>query len=163
MSVERDRNWVRKIERCLCGAYGHVAKQNPQHYEIDSQEVLVTLQGPHSYVSPSWYGSPGVPTWNYQAVHIYGVCKVFTDPARMKKVVESFTNKYESSFQEPWQPEYKASMLGAIVGLEISVKEIQCKYKLGQYRSNKDQEQVAVQLEKRGSNKLAKAIRRSES
>jgi transcriptional regulator len=38
---------------------GHVAKQNPQYSEIDGQEVLITLQGPHDYISPSWYSSPG--------------------------------------------------------------------------------------------------------
>lgn len=44
---------------------GHLAKQNPQHIELDDQEVLVTLQGPHDYISPSWYVGSGVPTWNY--------------------------------------------------------------------------------------------------
>ena len=67
---------------------GHVAKQNPQHSEIDGQEVLITLQGPHDYISPSWYSSPGVPTWNYQAAHIYGKCSVFDEPGRLRKVVE---------------------------------------------------------------------------
>ena len=50
----------------------HVAKNNPQWENIEGQEVLITFQGPHDYVSPSWYSSPGVPTWNYQSVHIYG-------------------------------------------------------------------------------------------
>ena len=71
---------------------GHVAKQNPHHSQVDGEEVLVTFQGPHDYISPSWYNSPGVPTWNYQAVHIYGVCSVFTDADKMKKVVDSLTN-----------------------------------------------------------------------
>ena len=58
----------------------HVARQNPQHAEIEGQEVLITLTGPHDYLSPSWYSGPGVPTWNYQAVHIYGQCRVINDP-----------------------------------------------------------------------------------
>ncbi len=141
---------------------GHVAKQNPQHSQIDGQEVLVTFQGPHDYISPSWYNTPGVPTWNYQSVHIYGACKVFTDPEALKRVVESLTNKYESGFQEPWIPEYKTSMLGAIVGLEITIKEVQCKFKLSQNRSSKDRQQVVEQLQKKGSLKMAEAMRRSE-
>jgi transcriptional regulator len=140
---------------------GHVAKQNPQHSEIDGQEVLVTLQGPHDYISPSWYSCPGVPTWNYQAVHIYGKCSTFDDSNRLKEVVECLTSKFEAIFSEPWQPEYKASMLGAIIGIEISISEIQCKYKLSQNRSTKDQKQVIERLETLGANALAEAMERN--
>ena len=140
---------------------GHLAKQNPQHFDMDKQEVLVTLQGPHDYISPSWYQSPGVPTWNYQAVHIYGVCEVFDDHEKINIIVDSLTEKYESSFEVPWLPDYKASMLGAIVGIEVSIKEIQCKYKLSQNRPEGDREQVIKQLENTGSGSLAEAMRRN--
>ena len=139
---------------------GHLAKQNPQHSDMDKQEVLVTLQGPHAYISPSWYQSPGVPTWNYQAVHIYGVCEAFDDHEKIKLIVDSLTRKFESSFQNPWQPDYKAPMLGAIVGIEVSIKEIECKYKLSQNRPAEDREQVIEQLENTGSIGLARAMRR---
>jgi transcriptional regulator len=137
---------------------GHVAKQNPQHSEISGQEVLVTLQGPHDYISPTWYSSPGVPTWNYQAVHVYGQCSVFDDPNRLKEIVDGLTRKYEAAFSERWQPEYKPSMLGAITGIEISISEIQCKYKLSQNRSTQDQKQVINSLEKLGASALAEAM-----
>ena len=141
---------------------GHLAKQNPQYQEIEGQEVLVTLQGAHDYISPSWYSSPGVPTWNYQTVHVYGICTVFSNPESLKEVVDALTNKYESRFKEPWQPQYKASMLAAIVGLDITIKEIQCTYKLSQNRSSQDRKQVADQLEKSCSVHLSKAMRRNE-
>lgn len=137
---------------------GHIAKQNPQHLDIEGQEVFITLQGPHEYISPSWYASAGVPTWNYQAVHLYGSCRVFSDAERIKGVVDALTQKYESAFAEPWQPDYHESMLGAIVGLEITISEIQCKYKLGQNRSLEDQRLVAAQLEKRGAANMALAM-----
>ena len=35
------------------------------------------FQGPHSYISSSWYENEEVPTWNYQAVHIYGKASIF--------------------------------------------------------------------------------------
>lgn len=140
----------------------HLAKQNPQYSDIENQEVLVTLQGAHDYISPSWYSGPGVPTWNYQAVHIYGQCNVFHETAKIKDVVDTLTAKYESGFQVPWQPEYKASMLGAVVGVEISISEIQCKYKLSQNRPIQDQQQVIQQLKLSGSSSLAKAMERNE-
>ena len=136
----------------------HLARQNPQSANLEGQEVLITLSGPHAYISPSWYTAPGVPTWNYQAIHIYGTAKVFTDPERLKVVVDSLTNKYESAFESPWQPDYKASMLRAIVGVEIAITRVQGKYKLSQNRSLEDQARVIAQLNTLGENSLAKAM-----
>src|SRR5690606_3576711 len=47
---------------------GHVARANPQWQELAGQQVLAIFNGPHAYVSPTWYGvKDAVPTWNYQA------------------------------------------------------------------------------------------------
>jgi transcriptional regulator len=142
---------------------GHLAKANPQWQSIDDQEVLITLQGPHDYISPSWYCSPGVPTWNYQAVHIYGSCQVFEDDTKLKQVVGKLTEKFESTFDEPWQPDYKTSMLRGIVGIEVEISEIQCKYKLNQNRSGEDQAAVIEALGIRGSDQVAKAMAENQS
>ena len=141
---------------------GHLARQNPQVQDIEGQEVLVTLQGAHDYISPSWYVGSGVPTWNYQAVHIYGHCKIIDRADELKRLVETLTKKYESNFSAPWQPDYNPSMLGAIAGVEISISEIQCKYKLSQNRSAQDRGQVIQQLEANGSKQLAEAMQRNE-
>jgi transcriptional regulator len=54
---------------------GHVARANPQWRDVEG-EALVIFPGPHAYVSPTWYESPGtVPTWDYLAVHAYGVLR----------------------------------------------------------------------------------------
>ena len=137
---------------------GHLARANPQWQSIDGQEVLITLQGSHDYISPSWYCSPGVPTWNYQAVHIYGICQVFEDTTKLKQVVDALTGKFESVFDTPWQPDYKASMLRGIVGIEVEINEIQCKYKLSQNRSREDQDMVIEQLKARDSQGTAQAM-----
>ncbi len=50
----------------------------------------MTLQGPHDYISPSWYSSPGVRTWNYQPVHFYGKCSVFDDTAILSFAMTRF-------------------------------------------------------------------------
>lgn len=142
--------------------FGHLARQNPQCLELHGQEVLISLAGPHGYISPSWYFAPGVPTWNYQAVHIYGHAHTFADSDRIGLVVDSLTETYESAFEQPWQPEYKASMLGAIVGFEVTINEIQCKYKLSQNRSSQDRAQVIERLKSLGSDRLAQAMERNE-
>jgi transcriptional regulator len=141
---------------------GHLALQNPQHIELDGQDVLVTLTGAHDYISPAWYSSPGVPTWNYQAVHLYGKCRLFRDVDKLKGLVDTLTNTYEKAFAQPWQPDFSDSMLGAIVGVEILIDEIQCKYKLSQNRSSHDRAQVIERLRSIGSIKLSEAMARNE-
>jgi len=52
---------------------GHIAYGNPQWKAFEtSEDVLIIFQGPHAYISSSWYEKENVPTWNYQAVHVYG-------------------------------------------------------------------------------------------
>jgi transcriptional regulator len=137
----------------------HVAKRNPQWKGIEDQEVLVTFQGPHDYVSPSWYSSPGVPTWNYQTAHVYGKPTLITETEKLKNIVNELTGVYETSLEKPWEPEYKDSLLNAIIGIEIKITEIQCKYKLSQNRSESDQNQVTEELQKRGSVQLSQAMK----
>jgi len=139
----------------------HLARQNPQWQQLNDRQVLVTFLGPHDYISPSWYQNPGVPTWNYQAVHVYGHCRVLDDGAAVAAIVEALSARYESSFASPWQPQYREAMLKAIVGVEITIDEVQCKYKLSQNRPTADQKGVVDQLDQLGSKPLAKAMRKT--
>lgn len=139
----------------------HLARQNPQWRTLENQQVLVTFQGAHDYISPSWYENPGVPTWNYQAVHVYGKCRVFETPAELARMVETLSAYYESEFETPWQPQYREAMLKAIVGIEIEIEEIQCKYKLSQNRPAADHQPVIDRLDDLGSNALADAMRKT--
>lgn len=137
----------------------HLAKNNPQWESIEEQEVLITLQGPHDYVSPSWYNTLGVPTWNYQSVHIYGKPQLITKTEELSHLVNELTDIYESTLEKPWKPEYKESMLNAIIGIEMKIVDIQCKYKLSQNRSEDDKLQVVEEHKKRGSFKLSKVTK----
>jgi transcriptional regulator len=136
----------------------HLAKANPQWQQIQGQDVLVTLQGDHAYVSPSWYESAGVPTWNYQAVHIEGIAQSFTEPEKLGRVVDSLTHQNESRYPQPWLPKYDTSMIRGIVGVEITITSIQCKYKLSQNRSRADQTNVKKMLAESGHTALAEAM-----
>lgn len=140
---------------------GHIARANPQWQELDGERVLVIMAGPHDYVSPSWYTDPGVPTWNYQAVHITGVATSFTDPEQLEGIIRSLTSQYESRFEAPWVPTYEASKVRGIIGIEIAIEQIQCKYKLSQNRSSSERQNVARQLRTAGNRALADAMQNS--
>lgn len=142
---------------------GHLARQNPQHKQIGKQEVLITFQGAHDYISPSWFKTPGVPTWNYQAVHVYGTCKLIDKAEGIAEIVDALTEKHEANFENPWQPEYKAAMLKAIIGIEIGIDEIQGKYKLSQNRPEQDQQQIIENLDALGSQSLAEEMQRNKA
>ncbi|MFT4863633.1 MAG: transcriptional regulator [Pseudohongiellaceae bacterium] len=136
----------------------HIAKANPQWKHLSAAQVLVVVNGPHGYISPAWYHSPGVPTWNYQAVHIYGAAKSITDLEEIKSIVDGLTVEAEKAYADPWQPDYAASMLEGIVGIELSISDILCKFKLSQNRSRQDQQSVAERLSSAGNIDLATAM-----
>ena len=126
---------------------GHMARSNPQWQHFSSgSEVLAVFQGPHAYVSPSWYASPGVPTWNYAVVHLRGIPRLIENEADLEALVERQTQVHESALPSPWKPELvgerRAKLLGMIVGFEIDITDIQGKFKLSQNRSEEDQRRV---------------------
>ncbi len=130
---------------------GHMARANPQwrHFAAGS-EVLAVFQGPHAYVSPSWYSSPGVPTWNYAVVHLRGKPRLIEDEAELEALVAQLTHVHESHMTSPWKPnltgERRAKLLNMIVGFEIEITGIQGKFKLSQNRPLEDRQRVLEEL-----------------
>jgi len=131
----------------------HLARANPHAKALDGAEVLAIFQGPHGYVSPSWYAThPAVPTWNYAAVHVYGRARLVTDETQLRAIVQRLVDKYESGRPAPWSmagvPErYTHGMLAAIVGVEVDVARIEGKHKLSQNRDAEDRRRVIATLE----------------
>ena len=148
---------------------GHMARANAQWKSLDGErEVLCMFHGPHSYISPSWYEAKvAVPTWNYAAAHVYGVARVETDAAFLRKVVEDTTSKYESGMPSPWRmdlpQDYLGSMMKAIVAFSVRITRVEAKFKFGQNRSPEDRAKMLRGLEGSGdpeSRRLAEMIRR---
>jgi len=115
---------------------GHISKANPQWHNFkDEGDVLAIFNGPHSYISSSWYDFEEVPTWNYIAVHIYGSIKTIEGEAlynSLKKLME----KYESGSKNPVKIEDMSDktmrQINGIIGFEIEITDIQAAYKLSQ-------------------------------
>jgi transcriptional regulator len=130
----------------------HMAKANAQWKEFFDDEVLVVFSGPHAYVSPRWYvEQERVPTWNYAAVHAYGMPKVIAD-ARLKyenqrRLVAALDPQWLPTF-DALRKEYVERMLDGIVNFQIRVTRLETRWKLSQNRSRREQELIAAQLEK---------------
>lgn len=131
---------------------GHMAYGNPQWRTFEaSDDVLVMFQGPHAYISSSWYEQENVPTWNYQAVHIYGAAFVLTEE-QLKQDLAKLLQKYEHHREHPvlWEelsPSLLEKELKGIVGFKIRIKEVQAAYKMSQNRNEEDYANIIEQLQ----------------
>jgi len=137
---------------------GHISKANPQWKYFEKQkEVLCIFNGPHSYISSSWYKEEEVPTWNYIAVHIYGKL-VILDEAAVLKSLHKLVDKYEFESKNPISihdlSRKTMRQLKGIVGFKIEITEIQAAYKLSQGREH-DFENITKELEVRGTGSKA--------
>jgi transcriptional regulator len=138
---------------------GHLARPNPQLTAAGS-DALVIFHGAQAYVTPSWYASKRehgkvVPTWNFVAVHAYGVLTTFEDPRKLHAFVSALTNWQEGAFPKPWHvtdapDEFVERQLTAIVGIEVAISRIEGKRKLSQNRPEKDRKGVVEGLAERG-------------
>ncbi|MGO1297240.1 MAG: FMN-binding negative transcriptional regulator [Vibrio sp.] len=125
--------------------YGHFAKANPHSRELDGERVLVIFNGPHAYISPAWYATqPAVPTWNYVAVHCYGTVQLLEEPEN-SLALDQLIQRYEPELladNDIMPNEFKTKLRSGIVGFKIVLDDIQAKEKLGQHRSEADQQGV---------------------
>jgi len=132
----------------------HMARNNPQWQEFFDEDVLVVFSGPHAYISPRWYEQkPRVPTWNYAAVHAYGIPRVIAE----KEAKRASQRRLIASLDPQWLPkfdnlpaEYVSSMLDGIVNFEIPVARIETRWKLSQNRGRREMELIAAALEQSG-------------
>ena len=130
---------------------GHMAYGNPQWRTFETtEEVLVMFQGPHAYISSSWYEQENVPTWNYQAVHVYGTATIL-DEGELIQDLTKLLEKYEKQREDPvlWDklsPSLLEKEIKGIVGFKIMVGEIQAAYKLSQNRNENDYANIIEQL-----------------
>lgn len=135
----------------------HAALGNPLCEAIDANaNVVVVFQSPSAYISPSWM--PGrqrhgksAPSWNYAAVHVYGLARVTRDEAWLRAQLKALSGPQEAHRAEPWtldEPpaEYVSQLLQHIAGIEITIDRIVGKRFVGQQRSPNDRAGVVAGL-----------------
>ena len=128
----------------------HIAKANPQWHEFDqNEEVLCIFNGPHSYISSSWYKEEEVPTWNYIAVHVYGKLKILSEEEVMASM-HRLVDKYEANSKNPISLKNMAphtlKQVKGVVGFQIEITDIQAQYKLSRTREQ-DHPKIIAELE----------------
>jgi len=132
---------------------GHMSKANPlwKTFEMNP-EVLVIFQGPHTYISPTWYNHVNVPTWNYQSVHVYGKPQIVSDHDEAYEILSRLVAKYEggSSYRMETLPQdFVEKEMKGIVAFQVEVTRLEASYKLSQNRDDESYRSIVSHLEQR--------------
>ncbi|AOA58412.1 FMN-binding negative transcriptional regulator [Acinetobacter larvae] len=157
-----------KNPQCLLG---HMALLNEMnHLLADHQEVLCIFQGANAYISANYYPSKQidhqkVPTWNYQAVHVYGRLVFLHDDKSKIAALGQLTKQREQRAHgdQAWKmsdapKDYLAQRLTELSVFEITVDRVLAKSKLSQNRSQIDFDNVVQELQQRGEDALAESM-----
>ncbi len=143
---------------------GHVARADPVADAL-GRPMLAVFQGPHGYVSASWYASgKTIPTWNHVSLHIRGVPCPFEDPL---PVLERTVDHFETAVQRPWRlaslGEGAREMAGQVIAFRLSADSWHAEAKLSQDKPAHERARVLAGLERDpgyGNPPLAAAMRR---
>jgi transcriptional regulator len=142
----------------------HFGRPDEVLHELGQRELLVIIQGPHDYVSPSWY-APGdlVPTWNHVTAHLYGMPEILSE-AENYDVLSRLTDHFEHAFPEGRslaedEPGTRRAAKGT-VGLRMKVSRFDARAKLSQNKSPEVARNIMDQLESRNPD-LAREMRRA--
>jgi len=143
----------------------HVARHNPLvRLAGGTSSWLLAVSGADAYVSPDWYVSPDqVPTWLYQAVHLTGMVRRLSDD-ELSAQIETLSAKFENWLapKKPWKSSKMTAgrldaMKKAIVGLVMTIEDVEGSFKLNQHKSDADHVAIASALTQ-GRDEAARTI-----
>ncbi len=119
----------------------HVGRPDDLVHELGQHEILVVIQGPHGYISPSWYDAdPAVPTWNFVAAHLRGVPEILSAEenfAVLGRLVDHFEDRVPEPrrmLADPVDAEYAQRISSGTVGMRLTPTSVTAKAKLSQNR-----------------------------
>jgi len=162
---------IRPEEGTLGTLYAHMARANPQwRHFAEGRQVLCVFQGEHGYISPNWYTTRlYVPTWNYVAVHAYGVPEILAENEQIDDLMRNLSHPYEPqpggwTFDSMAEKQREGLKKG-IVAFRIPLVRLQGKAKLGQNKGTEQRLAAADGLAATGDPtaiRLANRMRQTE-
>jgi transcriptional regulator len=134
--------------------FTHVGRPDEEIHGLGTRDILLIVQGPSGYISPSWYapGATDAPTWNFAVAHCHGVPKILDEPTNLQtlaRLVETFERRVE-------QPrlldlEWAAPIARGTVGVRLPITRFDCKVKMSQDKDPQSQQQVIAALRAPGA------------
>ncbi len=149
---------------------GHMSKANSLWKTFEkNQEILIIFQGPHTYISPTWYNHVNVPTWNYQSIHVYGKPRLISDHEEAYSLLKRLIDRHEADHHyrlETLPQDFVEKQMKGIVAFQVEATRLEANYKLSQNRDNEDYWNIVSHLDQREdelSHGVAEAMRKQRS
>jgi len=129
----------------------HVGRPDEKAHELGRHEVLVIIQGPHGYISPSWYPEGQyVPTWNHVTAHLWGIPEILSEEENFR-VLERLVDLFETGVAEPRSLRFDERAARQIakgtVGLRLRVTRFDARAKLSQDKPHAVVSRIIEELE----------------
>ncbi len=130
----------------------HMGRPDDETHELGQHELLVIVQGPHGYISPSWYTpSERIPTWNHVTAHLYGQPEIL-DPEEHFRVLTRLTDHFEADVAHPHSldqdPEIAQRTARDTTGIRLRVTRFQALLKLSQNKSPDVVDRITNELDR---------------
>ena len=136
---------------------GHISRTNNQSKLLSNgKNAMIIFQGPNGYISSSVYEHENVPTWNYQAVHVYGTIShlnnteieihlsdLMTLHESVREVKKEYV-KLPKKLLEAYKKE--------ILCFRVTAYRTEASYKLSQNRNKTDHTAIIHDLEQKKEN-----------
>ena len=142
----------------------HFGRPDELLHELGQHEVLVIVQGPHDYVSPSLY-APGevVPTWNHVTAHLYGTPEILGEEenyAMLSRLTDHFEQHRPHGRSLRDDEEGTRRQAKGTVGVRMRVDRFDARAKLSQNKSAEVRENITRSFD-RSNPALAEEMRRT--
>lgn len=137
---------------------GHVGKPDDLILGLGERELMLVVQGPHGYISPSWYGdAAAVPTWNFVSAHLTGVPEILA-PEENLRVLDRLVERFERRVPEPrmlWERPndeiFVERLERGTVGFRMTPTRVVAKRKLSQNKTPDVVETIIAELSGAGA------------
>lgn len=127
----------------------HVAGVDPFAESIRQQaRILVSVVGPSVYVSPEWYASRGLPTYNFVAIEVRGQAVPLDDPDAVRAHLMRLVQDHEQALNpgdakarwrvDEWARDRTTELLPELQAFTLRAEQVTAKVKMGQNRTEGD-------------------------
>ncbi|MAP80035.1 MAG: transcriptional regulator [Aequorivita sp.] len=135
----------------------HVDCSNPQMETLlENAIVTAVFNGPDTYISPSVYTTPQLPTYNYIKVHVTGKLKLIRNAEEAKKTLVDMTDFLEGKNQKyslKMDNHNMEKLINYIQAFEIEITNWEGKFKLSQDKNHTDFQRAKMELKKNSRKK----------
>ncbi|TCO26346.1 PaiB family negative transcriptional regulator [Kribbella steppae] len=127
----------------------HVAGLDPFAESIRQRaRILISVLGPSVYVSPAWYASRGLPTYNFVAIELRGQAEPLDDPDAVRAHLMRLVQDHEQALNpgdqkarwrvDDWARDRTTGLLPELQAFTLRVEQVTAKVKMGQNRTEGD-------------------------